>query len=91
MLNRRSATRSTRSPATVRRAEPQRLRDQLRRSVVDDAGGDPLGRSLSASGRAGAAAAKTVTFPQQGGYVSMPVDVTPMQVTQWNLSYQRSS
>lgn len=28
-------------------------------------------------------------FPLQGGYVSMPVDVTPMQVTQWNLAYQR--
>jgi hypothetical protein len=32
---------------------------------------------------------KNVTFPTQGAYVSMPVDVTPMQVTQWNLSYQR--
>ena len=30
-----------------------------------------------------------VTFPLQGVYVSMPVDVTPMQGTQWNLSYQR--
>ena len=30
-----------------------------------------------------------MTFPVQGGYVSMPVDLTPMQVTQWNLSYQR--
>src|SRR4029453_6816242 len=32
---------------------------------------------------------KNVAFPQQGVYVSMPVDLTPMQVTQWNLSYQR--
>jgi len=30
-----------------------------------------------------------VAFPLQGVYVSMPVDVDPMQVTQWNLSYQR--
>ena len=30
-----------------------------------------------------------VTFPVQGGFVSMPVDLKPMQVTQWNLSYQR--
>lgn len=28
-------------------------------------------------------------FPLRGGYVSMPIDVTPMQVTQWNVSYQR--
>lgn len=31
----------------------------------------------------------SVRFPVQGGFVSMPVDLTPMQVTQWNLSYQR--
>ena len=28
-------------------------------------------------------------FPQQGEYVSMPIDVEPMQVTQWDMSYER--
>lgn len=28
-------------------------------------------------------------FPLNGGYVSMPIDQQVMQVTQWNLSYQR--
>jgi hypothetical protein len=31
----------------------------------------------------------TVTFPAQGTYVSMPTHVHPMQVTQWNVSYER--
>jgi hypothetical protein len=30
-----------------------------------------------------------VAFPLQGTYVSMPINVQPMQVTQWNVSYQR--
>jgi len=30
-----------------------------------------------------------ITFPLLGTYVSMPVDIHPMQVTQWNLSYER--
>lgn len=30
-----------------------------------------------------------VAFPLQGVYVSMPVNVEPMQVTQWDVSYQR--
>jgi Carboxypeptidase regulatory-like domain len=30
-----------------------------------------------------------VTFPLLGTYVSMPVDIHPMQVRQWNVSYQR--
>ena len=30
-----------------------------------------------------------VAFPLQGDYVSMPMNVTPMQVTQWNLAYER--
>ena len=29
------------------------------------------------------------TFPLLGTYVSMPVDIHPMQVTQWNVSYER--
>jgi hypothetical protein len=32
---------------------------------------------------------KTVAFPPQGVYVSMPVNVQPMQVTQWNVAYER--
>ena len=30
-----------------------------------------------------------VTFPLNGEYVSMPIDAEVMQVTQWNMSYQR--
>jgi len=30
-----------------------------------------------------------IAFPQFGTYVNMPVDVRPMDVTQWNVSYQR--
>ena len=30
-----------------------------------------------------------ITFPLLGTYVSMPVDIHPMQVTQWNVSYER--
>jgi carboxypeptidase family protein len=30
-----------------------------------------------------------VTFPLLGTYVSMPVNIHPMEVRQWNLSYQR--
>ena len=51
-------------------------------------GGDPLANYFH-QGQAAILPSKTVTFPQQGVYVSMPIDVTPMQVTQWNLSYQR--
>jgi hypothetical protein len=32
---------------------------------------------------------KNVRFPLQGDYVSMPVNVQPMQVTQWNVAYER--
>ena len=31
----------------------------------------------------------TFTFPLLGTYVSMPVDIHPMQVRQWNVSYER--
>lgn len=31
----------------------------------------------------------TIAFPTQGTYVTMPFDLDPMRVTQWNLSYQR--
>src|SRR5436190_5089465 len=30
-----------------------------------------------------------ITFPLLGTYVSMPIDIHPMQVTQWNVSYER--
>lgn len=30
-----------------------------------------------------------INFPQQATYVTMPLDLEPMRVTQWNLSYQR--
>jgi hypothetical protein len=30
-----------------------------------------------------------IAFPLLGVYVSMPVDIHPMQVTQWNVSYER--
>jgi hypothetical protein len=32
---------------------------------------------------------QNVTFPLQGTYVSMPTDMRPMQVQQWNVSYER--
>jgi hypothetical protein len=31
----------------------------------------------------------TITFPQFAEYVNMPVAIRPMDVTQWNVSYQR--
>lgn len=31
----------------------------------------------------------TVQFPTQGTYVTMPFELDPMRVTQWNVSYQR--
>jgi hypothetical protein len=53
-------------------------------------GGDPLvAINYPRQGEPVSLPGKDVIFPQQGVYVSMPVDVTPMQVTQWNLSYQR--
>ncbi|HEX9366056.1 MAG TPA: carboxypeptidase-like regulatory domain-containing protein, partial [Vicinamibacterales bacterium] len=51
-------------------------------------GGDPLATYFH-QGEAVKLPAKNVTFPTQGVYVSMPVNVTPMQVTQWNVTYQR--
>ena len=53
-------------------------------------GGDPLKAiNYPRQGEPVQVAPSTVSFPVQGGYVSMPVDLVPMQVTQWNLSYQR--
>lgn len=53
-------------------------------------GGDPLlAINYPRQGQPVMLPSKGVQFPVQGVYVSMPVDVTPMQVTQWNLSYQR--
>jgi hypothetical protein len=53
-------------------------------------GGDPL-KSINYphQGQPVTLPGSTVPFPEQGVYVSMPIPVTPMQVTQWNLSYQR--
>ena len=53
-------------------------------------GGDPLKAiNYPRQGEPVQVAPRSVTFPVQGGFVSMPVDLTPMQVTQWNVSYQR--
>jgi Carboxypeptidase regulatory-like domain len=53
-------------------------------------GGDPLvAINYPRQGQSVTLPAKDVKFPLQGVYVSMPIDVTPMQVTQWSLSYQR--
>jgi hypothetical protein len=53
-------------------------------------GGDPLvAISYPRQGEPVSLPQNNVAFPVQGVYVSMPVPVTPMQVTQWNLSYQR--
>ena len=53
-------------------------------------GGDPLAAiNYPRQGEEVRLPPSSVTFPQQGVYVSMPIAVTPMQVTQWNLSYQR--
>jgi hypothetical protein len=54
----------------------------------DTPGGDP--QALFAhQGEPVVLPPSNVTFTQRGVYTSMPVDVDPMQVTQWNLSYQR--
>jgi hypothetical protein len=52
-------------------------------------GGDPLGDQLSAPGRAGDAAGGERDVPGAGRLRQHADPVTPMQVTQWNLSYQR--
>jgi hypothetical protein len=53
-------------------------------------GGDPLvAINYPRQGEPVSLPSANVAFPLQGVYVSMPVDVTPMQVTQWNLAYQR--
>ncbi len=53
-------------------------------------GGDPLKAiNYPTQGQPVTLPQSDVTFPQQGVYVSMPIHVTPMQVTQWNVSYQR--
>jgi len=53
-------------------------------------GGDPLvSINYPRQGQMVTLPGTNVTFPEQGVYVSMPIPVTPMQVTQWNVSYQR--
>ena len=57
---------------------------------VNTPGGDPLKAiNYPRQGEAVVLPNANVQFPLQGVYVSMPIDVSPMQVTQWNLSYQR--
>ena len=71
-------------------AESQRLRAQLRRSVGNTPGGDPLKAiNYPHQGESVTLPQGNVQFPLQGDYVSMPINVTPMQVTQWNLAYER--
>jgi Carboxypeptidase regulatory-like domain len=55
---------------------------------VTTPGGDPLANYFR-QGDPVVLPDRNVIFPQQGVYVSMPINVTPMQVTQWNVSYQR--
>jgi hypothetical protein len=51
-------------------------------------GGDPQA-TFGHMGEPVVLAAKNVTFPNNGVYVSMPIDANPMRQYQWNLSYQR--
>ena len=53
-------------------------------------GGDPLKAiNYPRQGEAVTLPPANVAFPLQAEYVSMPVNVQPMQVTQWNLAYER--
>jgi hypothetical protein len=53
-------------------------------------GGDPLAAiNYPTQGSEVQLAPSTVKFPLNGEYVSMPIDSPIMQVTQWNVSYQR--
>jgi len=53
-------------------------------------GGDPLAAiNYPTQGSEVQLAPPTVKFPLNGDYVSMPIDSPIMQVTQWNVSYQR--
>jgi hypothetical protein len=51
-------------------------------------GGDPQA-NLALQGEPVRLPASNVAFPLNGNYVSMPVEATPMNVYQWNASYQR--
>jgi hypothetical protein len=53
-------------------------------------GGDPLvAINYPTQGGSVTLPPNNVQFPLQGEYVSMPIDVTPMQMTQWNVAYER--
>jgi hypothetical protein len=53
-------------------------------------GGDPLKAiNYPRQGESVTLPPSDVAFPLQAEYVSMPVNVQPMQVTQWNLAYER--
>lgn len=57
---------------------------------ADTPGGDPLEAiDYPRQGEPVTLPPADATFPLQGAYVSMPVRVEPMQVRQWNVSYQR--
>ena len=57
---------------------------------VDTPGGDPLKAiNYPRQGEDVTLPPSGVAFPLQGDYVSMPINVQPMQVTQWNLAYER--
>lgn len=57
---------------------------------VHTPGGDPLAAiNYPRQGEEVTLPPSSVRFPLQAEYVSMPVDVTPMQVTQWNFAYER--
>jgi hypothetical protein len=53
-------------------------------------GGDPL-KAINYPVQGGSVTLPPsgVAFPLQGEYVSMPINVTPMQQTQWNFAYER--
>ena len=57
---------------------------------VNTPGGDPL-KAINYPVQGGSVTLppSDVRFPLQGEYVSMPINVQPMQVTQWNFAYER--
>jgi hypothetical protein len=53
-------------------------------------GGDPLvAIGYPRQGETVRLPPRDARFPLQGEYVSMPINVQPMQVTQWNVAYER--
>jgi hypothetical protein len=57
---------------------------------INTPGGDPLKAiNYPRQGEDVTLPPSNVAFPLQGEYVSMPINVTPMQQTQWNFAYER--